>query len=254
LADDDLSVLEFWNKRASLAEVAGTPDLMAKQLEIEIISKHIKEGQKILEIGCGNGMTAIELALRFDIDLTGIDFSEKMISEARRLASENHLMGHVTFGVGDVCDLLNITDRYDLIFTERVLINLPDWLAQAKAIKDIIALLKPGGRYLMCENSRDGLDRINMYRESCGLSKIDPPWHNRYLLEKEVNCLEIDGARLTGVENYSSTYYFISRVVNAWLAAQEGIEPQYNAKINQLGLLLPPMGDFGQGKLWIWEK
>jgi len=91
LADDDLSVLEFWNKRASLAEVAGTPDLMAKQLEIKIISKHIKEGQKILEIGCGNGMTAIELARRFDINLTGIDFSEKMISEARRLASENHL-------------------------------------------------------------------------------------------------------------------------------------------------------------------
>ena len=254
MADDNLSVLEFWNQRANLAELAGTTDLMAKQLEIEIISKHIKAGQKILEIGCGNGMTAIELARRFNIDITGIDFSEKMISEARRLASENHLMGRLTFDVGDVRDLSNITARYDLIFTERVLINLLDWPAQAKAIKDIIALLKPGGRYLMCENSRDGLDRINMYRESCGLTRIDPPWHNRYLLEKEVLCLEIDGARLMGVEDYSSTYYFISRVVNAWLAAQEGIEPQYDAKINQLGLLLPPMGDFGQGKLWIWEK
>jgi len=254
LADDDLSILEFWDKRANLAELAGTTDLMAKQLEIEIISKHIKASQKILEIGCGNGMTAIELARRFEIDITGIDFSEKMISEARRLASKNHLRGHLSFSAGNIRDLLSITDRYDLIFTERVLINLLDWSAQAKAIKDIIALLKPGGRYLMCENSRDGLDRINMYRESCGLSKINPPWHNRYLLEKEVNCLEIDGAKLTGVENYSSTYYFISRVVNAWLAAQEGIEPQYDAKINQLGLLLPPMGDFAQGKLWIWEK
>ncbi len=254
LTDDHLNVQEFWNKQAMLAEYAGTKDLMAKQLEIVALSKYIKSGQKILEIGCGNGITAVELARRFKIDIKGIDFSEKMISEARKIAYENQLIGQITFEVGDVLDLSNEMTRYDLIFTERVLINLPDWQAQSMAIKDIIALLNPGGKYLMCENSQDGLDRINMYRESCGLNKINPPWHNRYLKEEEINHLKIQGAKLMGVEHYSSTYYFISRVVNAWLAAQDGIEPQYDATVNQLGLLLPPMGDFGQGKLWIWEK
>lgn len=254
MTDPNRQIHEFWNSRADLKDLAGTNDLMAKQLEMAVLAKHVRPGQKILEIGCGNGITAIELARQQDIELTGIDFSEKMILEARNIASGQKLKGRVSFQVGDIRDLSGITDRYDLVITERVLINLADWPSQAQSIRDIMGLLKPGGKYLMCENSQDGLDAINRFRQSCGLPGIDPPWHNQYLREKQVERLEIPGAKIVSMEHYSSAYYFISRVVNAFLAAQEGREPSYDAPVNRLGLLLPPMGEFGQGKLWIWEK
>lgn len=247
-------VLDFWNDRARLAELAGSNDFVAKQLEVAILGKHIRTGQKILEVGCGNGFTAIEFARQFEVEVYGIDFSEEMVKAARKLAGETPLKGQVRFDVADVRNLSAADSNYDLIYTERVLINLPDWPAQAKAIQDITSRLKLGGRYLMCENSQDGLDRINELRKACGLTVVTPPWHNRYLHDAEVEALEIAGVKLAEVECYSSTYYFISRVVNAWLADQEGQTPQYDAKINQLALFLPSIGEFGQGKLWIWEK
>lgn len=247
-------VLDFWNDRARLAELAGSNDFVAKQLEVATLARYVRPGQKILEVGCGNGFTAIEFARRFDVDIHGIDFSEEMIKVAQKRAGEVSLKGKVRFEVADVGNLPGADSNYDLVYTERVLINLPDWPAQVKAIRDIASRLKPGGRYLMCENSQDGLDRINELREACGLAVVTPPWHNHYLHDDEVAALVIDGVKLAEVECYSSTYYFVSRVVNAWLSAQAGEEPRYDAKVNQLALLLPSIGEFGQGKLWVWEK
>jgi ubiquinone/menaquinone biosynthesis C-methylase UbiE len=247
-------ILDFWNNRARLAELAGSKDFVAKELEISTLIKYIQPRQKILEVGCGNGYTAVEFARRLAVDIYAIDFSPEMIKSARKLANENILKGKVRFEVADVRKLSSSEASFDLIYTERLLINLPDWRAQSKAIKDITACLKPGGCYLMCENSQNGLDQINELRATCGLDAITPPWHNRYLCDSEVAALNIEGLKLTEVNCYSSTYYFISRVVNAWLAAQENEEPKYDAKVNQLALLLPSIGEFGQGKLWIWEK
>jgi len=164
------------------------------------------------------------------------------------------LKGNVKFQVGDVASLTTLNQKFDLIYTERMLINLPDWPAQKGAIIGLTKLLKPNGKYVMCENSQDGLDAINDMRVKAGLEKVIPPWHNRYIKDTEVNTLNIPGIKLEEIHHYSSTYYFLSRVVNAWLARQEGKEPSYEASVNQLALLLPPFGEIGQGRIWIWQK
>ncbi|TYT76295.1 class I SAM-dependent methyltransferase [Desulfobotulus mexicanus] len=248
------NIHKFWNDRAPLKQQAGSNDYIAKQLEINTLKKHIQTGQKILEIGCGNGITAIEFAKNFNIQIDAFDFSEKMIEEAKLTAKNTTLKGNINFQVADMRKLPLLNANYDIAYTERALINLPDWPSQAKAIKDITGLLKPGGRYLMCENSQEGLDEINQLRGLCQLPPITPPWHNRYLYNKEIASLHIENVKLIDLEHYSSTYYIISRVVNAWLAMQEGQQPQYDALVNKLGLILPPIGELGQGKLWIWEK
>lgn len=252
----DNRVREFWEHRAAFLERAGSNDLVAKQLEIAAIARHVRDGMQVLEVGCGNGITAIELVRRFDIDLTGLDYAAEMIRAARGFLQEGEsgLRGQVRFEVGDVRDFPAMEGRFDLAYTERVLINLPDWPAQRDAIATIISQLAPGGRYLMCENSQNGLERINEMRRMLELEPISPPWHNRYLVDEEVAGLAIPGVRLVEVECYSSTYYFLSRVVNARLAANQGEQPSYDAPVNQLALRLPSIGDFGQGKLWVWEK
>jgi hypothetical protein len=106
----------------------------------------------------------------------------------------------------------------------------------------------------MCEHSQDGLDRLNQLRLRAGLTAIVPPWHNRYLREAEAEAARFTDARLEALLDFSSTYYFLSRVVNAWLSAQEGQEPSYDAVVNQLAHCLPSLGDVGQGKVWLWRK
>jgi len=247
-------IREFWNVRAGLGVWAGTRDVIAKQLEIEAIAAHICDGMRVLDVGCGNGITAIEIARRYRVDLLGIDFADEMISRARDLAANVELKGSVEFQIGDVRSLPRTLGRFQIIYTERTLINLPDWSTQRQAIMDITRLLEVGGLYAMCENSQDGLDAINALRQRIGLPPITPPWHNRYFREAELRELAIDDVTLEGVEHYSSTYYFLSRVVNAWLAAQEGKEPDYESPVNRLALRLPAIGELSQGRIWLWRK
>ena len=247
-------VCAFWNSRAGLGQWAGTRDVIAKQLEVEAISTYVRDGMRILEVGCGNGITAIELARRRNVEILGIDFAEEMITAARAMVAGQELRGSAQFQVGDVQGLFRFTQRFDLIYSERVLINLSDWAAQEQAIRNITDLLVEGGLYVMCENSQDGLDQINSLRKQVGLPAIVPPWHNRYLRDAELNEITFTGVKLDSINYYSSTYYFLSRVVNASLAAEEGKEVDYNAPINRLALRLPSIGDLGQGRIWLWRK
>ncbi len=247
-------VLAFWNNRAGLGQWAGTRDVIAKQLEMGVLAAQVRDGMRVLEVGCGNGITALEIARRHRVQITAIDFAAEMIAAAKKLAEGQTLQGCVEFRVGDVRRMESFPRRFDLIYTERALINLPDWPAQRQALADITALLAPGGVYAMCENGQDGLDAINGLRACINLPAITPPWHNRYFRDAELATVKLPGVKLEAVQHYSSTYYFLSRVVNAALAAREGREPEYEAPVNQLAIQLPPIGEFGQGKLWLWRK
>lgn len=247
-------VLEHWNQRAALAERSGSNDLVAKELEVRAISKHIKDGMVVAEFGCGNGATALELLRKHDIKLHCFDFSPAMIESARKLAEEFGMADQITFQVKDVSEEPEIGMKFDIIYTERMIINLPDWESQSRVIRYLISNLNSGGRYLMCENSKLGLDQINSLRENVGLEAISPPWHNKYLDDNLVASLDVPGSKLIKVESFSATYYFLSRVVNAWLSKMDGIQPLYDAPVNKLALDLPPFGDCAQGKLWVFEK
>jgi hypothetical protein len=177
-----------------------------------------------------------------------------MVQMARQTAETIPLVGTILFREGDVTNLCELPQDFDLVYTERVLINLMDWDTQKKAIAALTNLLKVGGRYAMLENSLDGLDKINALRQQVGLDPVIPPWHNRYFRDSEVADISIPGVALEKVVCHSSTYYFLSRVVNAWLAAREGKEPDYNSPVNELALHLPPVGDMGQGRIWVWIR
>lgn len=247
-------IKQHWETRASRGLAAGSDDVILKKLEIEAIAKYVKNGMRILEVGCGNGITAVELAKRFNVEIIGIDYVAKMVDEAKLMAARQSLIGKVEFAVGDVCALPEQRCDYDLIYSERVLINLSDFEAQRRAIVDITNLLRPGGRYVMCESCLDGLEKINEMREMIGLSVIAPPWHNIYFRGRDLRELVLPGMELEAVDCFSATYYFLSRVVNAWLAKEEGLEPSYDSTINRLALLLPAFGEMAQARIWLWRK
>lgn len=247
-------ILEFWNARAGLRAQAGSNDVIAKTLEIEALAAHLGDGLELAEFGCGNGISAVEFARRFAVRVTGFDFSPEMVRQAGEYAASAGVAERVSFAVADIREPPVLKVRFDVVYCERMVINLPDWPSQAAAIRAMAGYLKSGGRLLMCENSQPGLDNLNVLRCAVGLESISPPWHNKYLDDASVTALEIPGCRLLDVVPYSATYYFLSRVVNAWLAKREGLQPAYDAPVNQLAALLPPFGDCAQGKLWIWQR
>jgi cyclopropane fatty-acyl-phospholipid synthase-like methyltransferase len=57
---------------------------------------------RILEVGCGNGITVIELARRRKVDILGIDFAAEMIAAAGSILAGPNLRGTAKFQVGDV--------------------------------------------------------------------------------------------------------------------------------------------------------
>lgn len=244
-----------WNQRATLGATAGTQDLILKQLEQRAILEAMstRDGAEVLEIGCGHGELArLIVAQHPGIDYLAVDSAGAMIVAAIQAGSYPQ-RERLRFRCIDVADLP--AGPFDVVITERMLINLPTWELQQQAIAAIGERLRPGGLFLMCEHSQDGLDAINETRVALGLEPIVRPWHNRYIDTFEP--FTVRGLDLVDVQCFSAEYYFLSRIVNAKLAQLAGEAPRYDAPINALALALTGAhvaARYAQARLWIWEK
>lgn len=240
---------EYWDSQAGGSST--TQDSIGEKLEIRAISDYVSDGMEVLDVGCGMGNTLFALTKQAALKRAiGLDFSGEMI----KAAEKRHPV--LEFFTHDIQKPLCCVGFWDLIYTQRCLINLSDWEPQWEAIQNLIGLLKPGGRLVLCENSLQALETINDVRVSIGLSEIRVPWHNCYLDELKMRIEAVEGNYYYEEREITSTYYFLSRIVNAY-AARKGLkEPQYNSDINELALHLPEdtIPGFSQTKLWVWEK
>jgi SAM-dependent methyltransferase len=99
------------------------------------------KGKRVLEVGCGDGITSVELAYCGAL-VTGIDISPVSIAVARRRAE---LQGvDLECRVENVVDVESIGDGlYDIVWCDAVLHHLVDSLEAV--MKKIHRALKPGG-------------------------------------------------------------------------------------------------------------
>ncbi|HNJ35760.1 MAG: class I SAM-dependent methyltransferase [Leptospirales bacterium] len=245
-------VYKFWEEQSKKGIKSGTKDLILDELERKAISSFLTNGLHVLEVGCGDGRNSIEMRQHFDVHVDAFDYSPGMVSAATENARQA-LISDINFFVHDLNEVDSLEKKYDLVVSKRALINLSDYNTQVEVIKRISKVLKPGGLFLMCESSKRGLDTINTARVSLELDQITPPWHNVYIdddkLASEALPLEL-AQRL----DFSSTYYFLSRVVNAKMAKMNGSLPDYDSPINKWALQLPVFGQMGQTILWIWRN
>lgn len=253
---------QFWDSQATKGDLSGTRDRYAKKLEMAVIAKYVKDGMRVLDVGCGDGEMLMSLARSYRLDLAiGVDSSKDMISIAQEKTPG---FPDVRFLVHNIKELTSLSHpTFDLIYTQRALINLDSWEEQRQAILDILSLLKPGGTYVMVECFQEGLQEINELRLKVGLESIVPPWHNRYLKKIEVGGMlfeqkvfDLIDAPRPHIEYFSGAYYFMSRVVQAWWRHRQHLEPAYDHALNELGTLLPPeyVNLRGQTQAWIIKK
>src|SRR4030042_1492737 len=133
---DVSKVAAVWDGFAQKYELdrrTSTPDAYLVDLEIRTLLKHIKNGGKLLDIGCANGYTSISLARKRKIEALGIDISSEMIKYANQLLKleEGKLQGTAEFRLGNILDPDFVggygQGNFDTVLTKRVLINILSW-------------------------------------------------------------------------------------------------------------------------------
>ena len=248
-------IKNYWNERAKIASTkqdspqATTDDIYLRVLESNTLSAAIssikKDDLKILDIGCGDGLTTCELLKNKKVQsVMGVDFSAEMIEIANR--RKVHLQSEkILFKVGDVLKLNpDSLGYFDLVITNRCLINLENWEDQKLAINNIYQLLNKGGAYFATENFINGHNNMNKLRKSIQLSEIPVRWHNYFYDESKyfeyVNSLfhEVE------IDNFASSYYFITRSVYSKYAEVTGLPIDYNHKLHEIAVNFPTFGDF----------
>ena len=88
------------------AQVAKKRHLIAKL--------DLKPGQRVLDIGCGWGGLALEIAQAADVEVTGITLSQEQLSVARHRAEASGLSRRVHF---ELIDYRELEDRFDRIIS-----------------------------------------------------------------------------------------------------------------------------------------
>ena len=253
--------LKHWEalaKRFGTQVFATTKCKTIKQLEIYALSQHLKDGITVLEVGCGNGLNAIALAKQFPkSSFFGIDYSEEMIKQARKNNTDNT----VKFGVDNVIKT-NFADKFfDVVFSDRCIINVQDKQKQKKAINECWRILKPNGLFLMLENSRQSKDMQNDLRESFGLTRRPDAEYNLFLDEKWLIPFLKTKFVIKATEEFAGLHDLVLYCIGI---IATGKEPCYDCKLvkkatqdtikhyEKFGKY--PNIPYGQNKLWVLKK
>jgi demethylmenaquinone methyltransferase/2-methoxy-6-polyprenyl-1,4-benzoquinol methylase len=138
--------------------IAGVYDLMNTAMtagmhhrwrERAVERAELEPGAAALDVCCGTGDLALELALRVGAEGTvvGCDFSEPMLELARRKARDRH-MGQARFEWADALELPYPDGTFDAVTVGFGARNLADL---DRGLGEMSRMLKPGGRLVILE-------------------------------------------------------------------------------------------------------
>jgi ubiquinone/menaquinone biosynthesis C-methylase UbiE len=102
----------------------------------------IRPGMRVLDVGCGVGLTACRIAKGQKCRVTGVDISPKMIEWAKKNAREEGVEGMTEFLVADAQGLPFGDGEFDAVICESVLAFVQD---DGKALFEFARVLKKGG-------------------------------------------------------------------------------------------------------------
>jgi SAM-dependent methyltransferase len=95
-----------------------------------------------LDIGCGPGYLAIEIAERSNLKVIGVDIDPEAVRIARKNVKREKLIDRIAVEQGDVHQLRFADDTCDLIISRGSFIF---WENTFQAFREIYRVLKPGG-------------------------------------------------------------------------------------------------------------
>lgn len=230
-------VHDYWQSQAlkhGASHAASWGDNWMIELEIDTIARHLKDGDTVLDAGCANGYSALQQLERHRLKkLVGIDFSARMVAAAQEVKVARELGDQVEFHQGDIRAIGFEDASFDVVYTTRVLINLPTWEEQVTGIMECLRLTRPGGKVILSEAFWEPLVLLNAMRALNQMPPLVEHDFNRYLkkqrLEELLRSLKLEYS----VEGFSSVYYLGSRFLRE-LVTDPSKYPGYSNPINEI--------------------
>ncbi len=113
----------------------------------------------IAELGCGGGRNARELLKRYPkAKLTALDYSEVSIEKTKKTNRKAIETGRCRVVCGDVSSLPFDEETFDLATAFETVYF---WPGLEKCFAEVYRALKPGGAFLIC-NESDGTDEVTL--------------------------------------------------------------------------------------------
>ncbi len=125
------------------SEIGATTERLERRLILELAGGVV--GRTVLDVGCGDGDFAVELARR-GASVTAIDASPEMIGAAMRRAAQQSVA--VTLGVATAQQLPFAAEQFDLVTAITILCFVDD---PSSVFREIARVLRPGGRLVIGE-------------------------------------------------------------------------------------------------------
>jgi SAM-dependent methyltransferase len=241
--------LKYWNDEA----VESMYDKHLLRAEIALIKRHVDEGAHILDVGCGEGEGTLAYSHIPQVTITATDFSETRLAKA---ATTLRGRSNVRLEKVDFVANYDLKDSYDTIVSQRFLINLTDWRLQQKVLRALTGLLKPGGKLVLLEGSRNGVDALNRFRSVFGLPPIPVKWHNLFFDDDQLvafmNGLDTKLAAHDGL----GEYFLLTRGVRPIFEKNLIWDCEFNkiAATDEARQALNVGAHFSRVKLWVFTR
>lgn len=161
----------------------------------------MKEGEKILEVGCGEGIFLARVARTYEVDCTGVDISKKSIATAKKWE-----FSRLRFQVADVAQLPFKNEEFNHVISIDALEHIQD---QKRALLEMVRVLKPSGLLLLYTINKNQRYTWNFWLDKMGIDVYkrvahDPPLFLEPLwIKKE---LRKRGMRIKRLELYDSFF------------------------------------------------
>lgn len=141
LSPDDIRLLDPYTLLAVLGKKIIRPGGYGS-FETIFRMADFQPGQNVLDIGCGVGTTAIEMASRFNCQVTALDIDNRMIEHAENNVRKAGVADKITLKQGDMQTLPFADSVFDVVTIEAVSMFTRD---QQVAIREAVRTCRPGG-------------------------------------------------------------------------------------------------------------